>query len=584
MVTQSYADFTTNSANLFYLHPNENPSLVLVTPPLTDKNYHTWDRSMHITFISKNKDKFIDETLTKPLVSDPMFAPWIRCNTMVLAWIHHSISESITKSVLYINNVAGVWKNLQIRFSHGGFFHISDIQEDLYKFRQGTLDVSNYFTQLKVLWDELENYRPIPFFSCAIPCLCDYDDESLPDINNAFSLVIQQEREMDSVASSGVPYADSNKEVPALQVQTHEGNCASKQGTNPSRAKTQGSNAPRGNNRMWTHCGRTNHTVETCFTKHGYPLGYRNKAKPQGTSSSNAKNVSTASPQDSATPSFGFTKEQYDSILTLLQQSKSTPTVNSFFTYPFVMNTHSNNINGKNPYLWNLDTGATYHFSFDLSSFSTHKTIVPIHVSLSDCSQVIASISGTVDISPSFTLYNVLYVPSFNSHSKEMIDIASLHRGLYILDSTPSNFSIHNSSCCAHYNGLPSPLLESKCPYELLFKEPPSMIHLKYVHNLDDPHVETLTLSPSQQPSTTELSSFPDTNDNPTILYPQPNSSPTSASPTSASPMPHDVTSHNPISPVFQEDHPLNPQDNSTPPHTLSLPVRNSSRASNPPQ
>lgn len=85
---------------LFYLHPNGNPSLVLVTPPLTDKNYHTWARSMHIALISKNKEKFIDETLNKPPMSDPMFEPWICCNTMVLAWIHLSISELIAKSVL----------------------------------------------------------------------------------------------------------------------------------------------------------------------------------------------------------------------------------------------------------------------------------------------------------------------------------------------------------------------------------------------------------------------------------------------------------------------------------------------------
>lgn len=127
---------------------------------------------MHIALISKNKDKFVDGTLTKPLVSDPLYATWIRCNTMVLAWIHRSISESIAKSVLWIQSVAGVWKNLQLHFSQGDIFRISDIQEDLYKFHQGSLDVSNYFTQLKVMWDELENYRPVPACSYAIPCSC----------------------------------------------------------------------------------------------------------------------------------------------------------------------------------------------------------------------------------------------------------------------------------------------------------------------------------------------------------------------------------------------------------------------------
>ena len=182
---------------------------------------------MQIALISKNKEKFIDGTLAKPLVSDPLYASWIRCNTMVLAWIQRSISESIAKSVLWIDNAAGVWKNLHIRFSHGDVFRISDIQEDLYKFRQGTLDVSNYFTQLKVVWDELENYRPIPYCSCAISCSCGaiasvkkYREQDyvirflkglnekfahsksqimmmnpLPDINYAFSLVLFNKKE-----------------------------------------------------------------------------------------------------------------------------------------------------------------------------------------------------------------------------------------------------------------------------------------------------------------------------------------------------------------------------------------------------
>ncbi|PNX65137.1 hypothetical protein L195_g062447, partial [Trifolium pratense] len=74
MALQNYNDFSTNSANPYYLHPNENPALVLVSPSLTAKNYHTWSRSMHIALISKNKDKFIDGSLPKPSVSDPLYA------------------------------------------------------------------------------------------------------------------------------------------------------------------------------------------------------------------------------------------------------------------------------------------------------------------------------------------------------------------------------------------------------------------------------------------------------------------------------------------------------------------------------
>ncbi|XP_058746040.1 uncharacterized protein LOC131618902 [Vicia villosa] len=313
MAAQSFLDFATNSANPYYLHPNENPALVLVTPPLDDKNYHTWSRSMQISLISKNKDKFIDGSLPKPAVSDILFAPWIRCNTMVLAWIQRSISASIARSVLWIDTAAGVWKNLQVRFSHSDIFRISDIQEDLYKFRQGTLDVSNYFTQLKVLWDELETYRPIPSCTCAIPCSCgasasirSYRDQDyvirflkglnekfthsksqimmmnpLPDIDKAFSLVIQQEREMNYAISVVAPVAGNADESIALNVSQD----AQSNKTYPHKGKYQGVAGARGSNRICTHCGRTNHTVDTCFIKHGYPPGFKNKPKGNGSSS-----------------------------------------------------------------------------------------------------------------------------------------------------------------------------------------------------------------------------------------------------------------------------------------------------------
>lgn len=301
MATQSFADFATSYVNPYYLHPNENPALVLVSPPLDDKNYHTWARSMHIALISKNKDRFIDGSLKKPAVSVPLYASWIRCNSIVLAWIHRSISDSIARSVLWIDTAVGVWKNLKIRFSHRDIFRISDIQEDLYKFRQGTLDVSNYFTQLKVMWDELENYRPIQSCLCAIPCnygatayvRCYREQDyvirllkglnekfahsnsqmmmmnPLPDINKAFSLVIRQERELNNNVYAIIPSIGNNEDNSALNVQSFHDYQAGKY--NPYRGKFQGA---RGQSRVCTHCGRNNHTIDTCFVKHGYPPGF----------------------------------------------------------------------------------------------------------------------------------------------------------------------------------------------------------------------------------------------------------------------------------------------------------------------
>lgn len=94
---------------------------------------------------------------------------------------------------------------------------------------------------------------------------------------------------------------------------------------------------------------------------------------------------------------------------------------------------------------------------------------MPISLPLPNGSHLTAFVSGTIVISPSLTLYNVLYIPNFHvnlisvtklttnndcslnfsstlcnilqNHSKQMIGTAKLHRGLYVMDSN----AFHNS-------------------------------------------------------------------------------------------------------------------------------------------
>lgn len=57
--------------------------------------------------------------------------------------------------------------------NQGDIFRIADLQEDIFHFSQGNLGVSEYYTELKSMWDELENFRPLVACRCAIPCTCD---------------------------------------------------------------------------------------------------------------------------------------------------------------------------------------------------------------------------------------------------------------------------------------------------------------------------------------------------------------------------------------------------------------------------
>ncbi|KAK2391726.1 putative mitochondrial protein [Trifolium repens] len=295
----NFADFSTNPSNPYYIHPNENPTLILVTPLLDNKNYISWARSMKVALISKNKIKFVDGSFQKPAAASILYDPWVRCNNLVLSWLQRSISDNIAQSILWIENANAVWDNLHNRFSEGDIFCISDLQDDLVRLQQ----------------------------------------------EKTFSLVLGQERQLTLTNSMG---STSENQTLASQVQSNNGGGRGiLQNSNRGRGGNNNGNG-RGQNqgatRVCTHCGRTNHTVEKCFVKHGYPPGFQNRSKnPSVNSTSSAETYSsTESTSTSNNFSGGTVQEQYQQLLNLLQQHLTSTTLqNSTQTTPLDSNTNS---------------------------------------------------------------------------------------------------------------------------------------------------------------------------------------------------------------------------------------------------
>ncbi|KAB5512286.1 hypothetical protein DKX38_029314 [Salix brachista] len=151
----------------YYLHHGDSPGFVLLSQPLTGDNYNTWSRSMTMALTAKNKFAFVDGSLQKPSEeSEVLLHAWTRSNNMVLSWLLNSISKEIASSVIYINSAHEMWNDLKDRFSQKNGPRIFQLQKTIFAHSQGSMTVSNYYTRLKGLWDELTNYRPIPECSC----------------------------------------------------------------------------------------------------------------------------------------------------------------------------------------------------------------------------------------------------------------------------------------------------------------------------------------------------------------------------------------------------------------------------------
>ncbi|KAL2942430.1 Pyridoxal 5'-phosphate synthase subunit PdxT [Bienertia sinuspersici] len=95
--------------------------------------------------------------------SDPIkMDAWDTYNNMVIGWIMHNVSDFIKKSIMFMGSARNIWKNLEQRFevSHGARrYHIC---KQLYEKKQSGRPVNEYYTEMMMLWEEMEDLTDYP--------------------------------------------------------------------------------------------------------------------------------------------------------------------------------------------------------------------------------------------------------------------------------------------------------------------------------------------------------------------------------------------------------------------------------------
>uniref|UniRef100_A0A2N9EDL8 Integrase catalytic domain-containing protein n=1 Tax=Fagus sylvatica TaxID=28930 RepID=A0A2N9EDL8_FAGSY len=527
----------------YYLNNGDNPGIRLVTKPLTGDNYHSWRRSMTMALSAKHKLGFVTGTVPQPEdPSDPLFEIWTRCNDLVLSWLTNCLAEHIAASVIYVNTAKGVWDDLQERYSQGNGTRVFHLKQAISFFKQGQQDVSTYYTNLKGLWDEFLNYRPIPSCSCGAKCVCglsktlsDYQHydyvlsflmglndsylqvrsqillmDPLPSINKVFSMIQQDEKQkgvgilpLPTVNSTALFSANLNGFQPPYvgPFPTHTEHSPSYNGNPlpytvppptyiaPSSSYTvtpppypnvptamftrADSNKPsqfgKKDRPTCSHCGFKGHTADKCYKLHGYPPGFRGKNKAPAMAnqasgyfvqepSDNAQNLSSLTAQCQQllnmlntqvqnTPSSSDAPHHAATLVTSTTSSHNNPNMAgmhlclSSFNKPnlthSVFSSHVSPTHDVSPSEWVIDTGATDHMVTTTQFFTQMTVVTDVTVTLPNGHTVLVTHIGTIALTDTLVLSNVLCVPSFDFN---LISVSKLTSSLHCCIFFLSNF------------------------------------------------------------------------------------------------------------------------------------------------
>ncbi|GAU15708.1 hypothetical protein TSUD_307180 [Trifolium subterraneum] len=460
-----------HSQNPFYIHPSENPAIPLVNPVLDGKNYHVWARSMKKAIITKNKLRFLDGSSPMP--------------------------NELDATIVYYDLASSAWFDLKTRFARADRVRIASLQRELYAIRQDSSSVNEFFTKLRGIWEELDVFRPVPTCTCIARCQCEgirnarklrQEDlvlifltglndhyavvrsqilimEPFPDINTAFSMIIQHE---------------SFNGLEAVEAPQVELNLAHGARHAPSKGKSA-YHPPSNGDQSCTFCGRKGHDISICYRKNGYPPGFKYRDGSTPPKSAMASYVASANSDTKpaaakSTGSLGFSAEEFEALRSLLKNHKpsASPHLHQFTTASSSSSAEDTrgitSFNALSPNsLWIIDSGATDHACSSLSMFSHYTKVSPIPVRLPNGSIVNTDIIGDIHITDTIALTNVLYLPHFtynllsvsrvthqlactftfafnmctiHNSQQRMIGSGKLLNGLYYLEGT--NASTHS--------------------------------------------------------------------------------------------------------------------------------------------
>ncbi|XP_020985722.1 uncharacterized protein LOC107478615 [Arachis duranensis] len=221
------------------------------------------------------------------------------------------------------------------------------------------MSVTQYFTKLKSLWEEFDDFRPNPPCNCKSVCTCGLREmrkyrmenhvtrflrglneqfvnvrtqvmlmEPLPDLKAVFSMMTRQERQnqtMDDTINPKILLHSTNFFNTAV---TSQGRGRGK--GRGGRFQGSGRGQTKRDRMQSSYCGKGGYTVDVCYKKHGSPILDRNlnlngglgavnfSAKINGDGIDDSGCV-----EENGTSNVDFTPEQKSPLLALLNKGEA---------------------------------------------------------------------------------------------------------------------------------------------------------------------------------------------------------------------------------------------------------------------
>ena len=432
--------------NPLFIHPSDGPgSLDVKLKLMGSSNYRSWKRAMEIALSTKRKLPFILGTLARPTDDAVKGEQWDACNNLVIAWLMHSVSDSIAESILYIESAVSIWKHLEKRFAVSNGSRKYKLNRDVYNLKQGGITINEYYTKLRGIWEELNAMNDLPRFTTV--------SEEITNFLQALAKQNEEQRLFQFLNGLDEVYTSQRSQILLMTpLPSVESVCSMLQQEELQRQVLEDTHTQlessallskhmetKGSAVQCNVCGNKGHSKEKCWQVIGYPNWHpRSKKHPprrpgnyspgfkqyqqqfvgKGKEGGN-KSANQAELTDSSMPR--LTSQQIEQLLKLLPPSASSSAgsirpsddTDEEIDYNFAgvaTCLHADSV----PVDWVIDTGATDHMTSMSSCLdAVKKNGESCCIKLPNGNQVPVAKIGDVHLRNDLTLLDTLVAPEF---------------------------------------------------------------------------------------------------------------------------------------------------------------------------
>ncbi|XP_028793645.1 uncharacterized protein LOC114749320 isoform X2 [Neltuma alba] len=140
---------------------SKKPALVLISPYcITGHNYFQWLSSLMLSAHDRGKANGLTRSAALSSVDNPKYATWEAENSLVQSWFTDALTREIGKNLLLYKIAHDVWTGERTSYSSvNNKAILFDTECFLHDFRQGNLDVTQYYNVLVRHWQLLDLYE-----------------------------------------------------------------------------------------------------------------------------------------------------------------------------------------------------------------------------------------------------------------------------------------------------------------------------------------------------------------------------------------------------------------------------------------